>query len=65
MNDILCVIKIKDDEPMPKKKTELFILFQQLKHRSVELLNNEAAICGTDDAGTLDIIHKWNIQNNH
>ena len=62
---ILRVIKTKDDGPMPKKKAELYVLFEHLKHRSVELLNYETSICGTNDASTTDITHDPNIQNQH
>ena len=33
------------------------------KHRSVEIINYEALFCGTDDAGTFDVIHESVIQN--
>ena len=48
---VLRVLKTKDDGPMPKKKTELFALFERLKHRSVELLNYGAAFFDNNDAG--------------
>ena len=59
---VLRVLKTKDDGPMPKKKPELFALFERLKHKSVELLNYEAAINENNDAGFLDAFPETSTQ---
>ena len=57
---------MEDDGPMPKKKPELLLLYQSLKHRSVELANYEAAFANSNnDSSTLDVIQQSNTQNEH
>jgi len=58
LNNILRVIKQKDNGPMPKKKPELWQFYQRLKHQSEDLLTYEAVFCGTTDVTNMDVIHE-------
>ena len=65
LTTILRVIKTKEDGPMPKKKPDLWHLYQSLKHRSNDLIIYESMLCGTSTVTNVDSIPDSNSKNQH